>query len=225
MGQILRIPIFFVFLTDTSVQYYRIILVDSTRSGKRIPDALSKTVPIWCAVMNRAMIILHPEITNTTPLNKWDTALYTPPGSVSIQEHHHIEQRLDSWANSLAVRIVWTAQYNRISKLFYALGFIILSADSTLSTQTNVDYSSYNYLSNDWRQVSRFPPDYVRISIETGPTRSRETFWWIRLRPGIRRRPWTMGNGKPLSPSLDIVQTILLRAWLLNYSGNITRTL
>ena len=88
----------------------RIILVDSTRSGKRIPDALSKTVPIWCAVINRAMLILHPEITKINPLNKWDTALYTPPGSVSMQEHYQIEQRLDSWANNLAVGVVPTAQ-------------------------------------------------------------------------------------------------------------------
>ncbi|KAF8807061.1 initiator tRNA phosphoribosyl transferase [Phlegmacium glaucopus] len=83
------------------IEQHGIILVDSTRSGKRIPDALSKTVPIWCAVINRAMLILHPEITKTNPFNKWDTALYTPPGGVSMQEHHQIEQRLDSWANSL----------------------------------------------------------------------------------------------------------------------------
>ena len=87
----------------------RIILVDSTRLGKRIPDALSKTVPIWCAVINRAMLILHPE---TNHWSKWDTALYTPPGNVSMQEHHQIEQRLDSWAKNLAVGMVLTAQYN-----------------------------------------------------------------------------------------------------------------
>jgi tRNA A64-2'-O-ribosylphosphate transferase len=97
----------------------RIILVDSTRSGKRIPDALSKTVPIWCAVINRAMLILHPEITKTNPFNKWDTALYTPPGTVSMQEHHQIEQRLDSWANNLAVSVVLTAQYNIPSNYLY----------------------------------------------------------------------------------------------------------
>ena len=28
-----------------------VVLVDSTRSGKRFPDALSKTVPIWCCVL------------------------------------------------------------------------------------------------------------------------------------------------------------------------------
>lgn len=32
-----------------------IVLVDSTRKGKLMPDALSKTVPIWCAVLNYIM--------------------------------------------------------------------------------------------------------------------------------------------------------------------------
>ncbi|KAI5301662.1 hypothetical protein KEM56_001483, partial [Ascosphaera pollenicola] len=31
------------------------VIVDSTRRGKTMPDALSKTVPIWCAVLNRAL--------------------------------------------------------------------------------------------------------------------------------------------------------------------------
>ncbi|KAJ7725650.1 initiator tRNA phosphoribosyl transferase [Mycena maculata] len=73
-----------------------IILVDSTRTGKRIPDALSKTVPIWCAVVNRAVLQLFPDKTG------WDTNLYTPPGAVSSQEHDQIEQRLDAWAVALA---------------------------------------------------------------------------------------------------------------------------
>jgi len=29
-----------------------VVLVDSTRRGKRFPDALSRTVPVWIAVMN-----------------------------------------------------------------------------------------------------------------------------------------------------------------------------
>ncbi|KAK0459297.1 initiator tRNA phosphoribosyl transferase [Desarmillaria tabescens] len=73
------------------------ILVDSTRAGKKIPDALSKTVPIWCAVVNRAMRIRHPEITTD-----WDTNLYTPPSTVSSQEHDQIVPLLDGWAEALA---------------------------------------------------------------------------------------------------------------------------
>ncbi|KAF8962723.1 initiator tRNA phosphoribosyl transferase [Flammula alnicola] len=78
------------------------ILVDSTRSGKRIPDALSKTVPIWCAVINRAMPILHPNSGKGEGNPPWDTALYTPPSAVSVQEHHQIEKHLDGWAHALA---------------------------------------------------------------------------------------------------------------------------
>lgn len=77
-------------------------LVDSTRSGKRIPDALSKTIPIWCAVINRAMLCVFPGITSISG-GQWDTKLYTPPGAVSSQEHHQIELRLDEWSDSLAV--------------------------------------------------------------------------------------------------------------------------
>ncbi|PBK88499.1 initiator tRNA phosphoribosyl transferase [Armillaria gallica] len=73
------------------------ILVDSTRAGKKIPDALSKTVPIWCAVVNRAMRIRHPEVAIS-----WDTELYTPPSTVSSQEHDQILPFLDGWADALA---------------------------------------------------------------------------------------------------------------------------
>lgn len=78
----------------------RIVLVDSTRAGKRIPDALSKTVPIWCAVVNRAISLNR--AAGPDP-RAWDTALYTPPGSVSPQEHSQIELKLDGWASQLAV--------------------------------------------------------------------------------------------------------------------------
>ena len=81
--------------------YSRIIVVDSTRGGKRIPDALSKTVPIWCAVINRA--ILHKY--GNEIRGPWDTSLYTPPAVVSPQEHDQIDNRLDEWAQSLIVSI------------------------------------------------------------------------------------------------------------------------
>ncbi|KAI3402849.2 RIT1 [Candida oxycetoniae] len=32
-----------------------VIIVDSTRRGKSMPDALSKTIPIWCAVINSVL--------------------------------------------------------------------------------------------------------------------------------------------------------------------------
>lgn len=37
------------------------VIVDSTRQGKRFPDAFSKTVPIWSAVINRVIARLRKE--------------------------------------------------------------------------------------------------------------------------------------------------------------------
>ncbi|KAG8955042.1 hypothetical protein FRC03_011303 [Tulasnella sp. 419] len=70
-----------------------IIIVDSTRKGKRLPDALSKTVPIWCCVINNAVSQRH-----GVPL---DTALYTPPSAVSRSEATRIEANIPGWASKL----------------------------------------------------------------------------------------------------------------------------
>ncbi|KAK7057702.1 initiator tRNA phosphoribosyl transferase [Favolaschia claudopus] len=80
------------------------VIVDSTRAGKRLPDALSKTVPIWCAVVNRAILRRFPSKNAASAGlgNEWDTALYTPPGAVSAQEHAQIAARIDKWADALA---------------------------------------------------------------------------------------------------------------------------
>ncbi|ODQ77402.1 hypothetical protein BABINDRAFT_163649 [Babjeviella inositovora NRRL Y-12698] len=68
-----------------------IILVDSTRRGKRIPDALSKTVPIWCAVINYVMMG-PPEGESHT---NW---LHCPPGQVSKSEYTQIISRIPQFA-------------------------------------------------------------------------------------------------------------------------------
>lgn len=73
-----------------------LILVDSTRRGKRMPDALSKTVPIWCCVLNRAANLLLDR--------KWSpeqTGLSTPGKVVSVNEHRTIEGQIDAWVTAL----------------------------------------------------------------------------------------------------------------------------
>ncbi|KAI0753162.1 initiator tRNA phosphoribosyl transferase [Daedaleopsis nitida] len=87
-------------LLPLAVAQRGLVLVDSTRAGKRIPDALSKTVPIWCAVINRAMLRLHPEKAESR--GGWDAELYCPPGAVSEQERSQMMARLDEWADALA---------------------------------------------------------------------------------------------------------------------------
>lgn len=66
-----------------------VVIVDSTRRGKRMPDALAKTVPIWCAVMNGA---LYGASYGT---------LYTPRNAVSESEHSQMEARLPQWIEQL----------------------------------------------------------------------------------------------------------------------------
>ncbi|KAI4286593.1 MAG: hypothetical protein L6R35_004156, partial [Caloplaca aegaea] len=63
------------------------IIVDSTRRGKSMPDALSKTVPIWCEVMNSLLL----------GENYGSTGIYTPEDVVSPSEHSQIQARLDSF--------------------------------------------------------------------------------------------------------------------------------
>lgn len=66
------------------------IIVDSTRRGKRMPDALSKTIPIWCCVLNRVLF----------PGQSDRHSLYTPPNVVSRSEHSQMEARIPDFVES-----------------------------------------------------------------------------------------------------------------------------
>ncbi|MCJ1380676.1 hypothetical protein MMC17_003784 [Xylographa soralifera] len=78
-------------ILDVIEKFDGCIIVDSTRSGKSMPDALSKTVPIWCTVMNR---LLFPDEADSHELR-------TPPLVVGKSEHSQIEVRLDSFLENL----------------------------------------------------------------------------------------------------------------------------
>ena len=64
-----------------------------------MPDALSKTVPIWCAVFNRLLFF-----------DDWDTQnLQTPQWAVGASEHAQIEACLDEFVQGAKVRATWSA--------------------------------------------------------------------------------------------------------------------
>lgn len=98
-----------------------------------MPDALSKTVPIWCAVINRAV-----RFVNTSCPSDWDTALYTPAGVVSPQEHHQIEKHLDDWARSLAASLLKNVSKN--SLIIFQLGFLVHTAIAAIAAAPHMDY-------------------------------------------------------------------------------------
>lgn len=68
--------------------------MDSTRRGKSMPDALAKTVPIWCAVMNR--LLFGDGAMGTTEL-------FTPTNVVGKSEHAQISARLDGFVRDAKV--------------------------------------------------------------------------------------------------------------------------
>uniref|UniRef100_A0A1J3EZG2 Uncharacterized protein C3F10.06c n=1 Tax=Noccaea caerulescens TaxID=107243 RepID=A0A1J3EZG2_NOCCA len=97
------------------------IIIDSTRKGKRFPDSMSKTIPIWSCVLNRSIFNFLKRQSNTHQLihdvgltrdddddgdsirqllHKWDCSLHLPLW-VSKTERASIEALLDEWTREL----------------------------------------------------------------------------------------------------------------------------
>ncbi len=72
---------------DIIGQHGGCIIVDSTRRGKVMPDAFSKTVPIWCAVINRALF----------PEQEQHHHFQLPGVELPASEISQIEIRLDNF--------------------------------------------------------------------------------------------------------------------------------
>ncbi|KAF8652026.1 hypothetical protein HU200_062968 [Digitaria exilis] len=94
------------------------IIVDSTRRGKRFPDSMSKTIPIWCSVLNRAIerhrlcpidkssevnykmssAMLNGNAENNSGSTNWDSSLHLPVWVLGT-EKYAIEGRIDEWTD------------------------------------------------------------------------------------------------------------------------------
>ncbi|KAJ9631727.1 tRNA A64-2'-O-ribosylphosphate transferase [Taxawa tesnikishii (nom. ined.)] len=79
---------------DTIAGHEGCIIIDSTRRGKSMPDALSKTVPIWTTVLNR---VLFPSHTHCHELR-------TPGIAVTASEHSQIEARIAGFVTQLQTK-------------------------------------------------------------------------------------------------------------------------
>ncbi|CBQ71960.1 related to RIT1-initiator tRNA phosphoribosyl-transferase [Sporisorium reilianum SRZ2] len=73
------------------------IVVDSTRRGKSIPDALSKTIPVWCAVLNGASRRRY----GCPAEDAEGFVLETPQWMIPPSEHDQIESRIEGFVESL----------------------------------------------------------------------------------------------------------------------------
>ncbi|RMZ70983.1 hypothetical protein GMOD_00008658 [Pyrenophora seminiperda CCB06] len=78
-------------LLDVVEKWGGAVVVDSTRRGKSMPDALSKTVPIWCCVINRAVF------GGERGEGEEEMGLFTPPQAVGESEHAQMEGRIDGF--------------------------------------------------------------------------------------------------------------------------------
>ncbi|KAJ3692070.1 hypothetical protein LUZ60_012420 [Juncus effusus] len=79
------------------------IIVDSTKKGKRFPDSLSKTIPIWCCVLNRAIknhlqIKSDAQIENQSMEIDLDISLHLPLW-IPETEKNAINSNLNKWTN------------------------------------------------------------------------------------------------------------------------------
>ncbi|XP_065851324.1 tRNA A64-2'-O-ribosylphosphate transferase isoform X2 [Euphorbia lathyris] len=93
-------------------------IIDSTRKGKRFPDSMSKTIPIWACVLNRSILnykkklrdnemTMHKEADASScaqytslDSDNWDCSLHLPLW-VPDTEKSAIEDRLEQWAKEL----------------------------------------------------------------------------------------------------------------------------
>ncbi|KAK1418570.1 hypothetical protein QVD17_27715 [Tagetes erecta] len=94
------------------------MIVDSTRKGKRFPDSMSKTIPIWTCVLNRAILNHRNKMKGVSkPMDgvhssalmfdttiqespNWDTSLHLPLW-VPDTEKTRIDSKLNEWVNIL----------------------------------------------------------------------------------------------------------------------------
>ncbi|KAI7351525.1 initiator tRNA phosphoribosyl transferase [Hortaea werneckii] len=76
------------------------IIVDSTRRGKSMPDALSKTIPIWICVLNRLLFPSSPSHSSSATASEAHT-LHTPETLISPSEHSQILARIPSFVTAL----------------------------------------------------------------------------------------------------------------------------
>jgi tRNA A64-2'-O-ribosylphosphate transferase len=83
-----------------------------------MPDALSKTIPIWCNVLNKAIWKwrrLNLCLSETDKLIcEWDLDLHTPPAIVSRSEHDFIKTKIDAHVARILVSVLLTVDFFNI---------------------------------------------------------------------------------------------------------------
>ncbi len=72
-----------------------LMIIDSTQKGKKMPDALSKTIPIWCCVLNRYIMLIDKQ-----KVDVFEGNLHSPL-SISRSETDQMLQLIPDFVNGL----------------------------------------------------------------------------------------------------------------------------
>jgi tRNA A64-2'-O-ribosylphosphate transferase len=109
-----------------------LIIIDSTRKGKKFPDSFSKTIPIWACVLNRVLSSLN------RSTEQWNNELNLPIW-VHRTEKLQILEKIDKWVDNVLnsgldfsniqiskpIRCIWLSQTSHLESI--QLGYKSLS--------------------------------------------------------------------------------------------------
>jgi len=111
------------------------IVVDSTRRGKSMPDALSKTVPIWICVLNRLLF----------PHNVEACVLHTPDDVVSESEHAQMEGRISAFVDGLrSLSLDWESLRSRLAHKPMIPGWVTPASDVASASHVHRPIEAYH---------------------------------------------------------------------------------
>lgn len=132
------------------------MIVDSTRRGKSMPDALSKTIPAWCAVLNEAS---HGKY-GCPPRGGEGFTLETPEWMIPPSEHSQIESRIGGWAEAL---LASDLEMPRLEKSLRPV-FVIPQTDLSLLSEKLREGEELEYVPLMLVSASRFVADSAGLS-------------------------------------------------------------
>lgn len=75
------------------------LILDASKT-KPLPDSLSRTIPIWCAVLNR-MAVRYRRDLGLPDSTHWDVDLHTPGTVISQEEHDTLSHRIEEHCHVL----------------------------------------------------------------------------------------------------------------------------
>jgi hypothetical protein len=143
-----------------------------------MPDALSKTIPIWCCVINRTLFGAQGE-----------HAMYTPPQAVSSSEHAQISSKIDGFVQQFLVRssIIMASLKHLIEAGYMQTRHPRASRKAAKAPASNLGHSRIN--------TTRIPSNFSRLP----PRRSLYCFTPRTRSRSIRRRLCTRRCRRPRS--------------------------